>query len=108
MNNRMEYHIDLLKDDGATICGSTALVASNNVEAIEKAKHWAASLTRIAEDAWLQINLNGSVFKLFVPANSESFTHGKVDRRSTCGRAAESLAEGNVERRVIPRLFERI
>ena len=57
--NRMEYHVDLLKDDGATICGSTALVASNNVEAIEKAKHWAASLTRIAEDAWLQINLNG-------------------------------------------------
>ena len=59
MNNYMEYQVDLLKDDGATICGSTALLASNNVEAIEKAKHWAASLTRITEDAWLQINLNG-------------------------------------------------
>ena len=59
MNNRMEYHVDLLKDDGATIYGSTALMASNNVEAIEKAKHWAASLARLAEDAWLQINLNG-------------------------------------------------
>jgi hypothetical protein len=59
MNNRMEYHVDLLKDDGATICGSTALMASNNLEAIEKAKQWAASLARLAEDAWLQINLNG-------------------------------------------------
>ena len=59
MNNCIEYQVDLLQDDGATIYGSTALVASNNIEAIEKAKHWAASLTRIAEDAWLQINLNG-------------------------------------------------
>ena len=58
MNNCIEYHVDLLKDDGATIYGSTAIVASNNVEAVEKAKHWAASLTRPA-DAWLQINLNG-------------------------------------------------
>ena len=59
MNNRMEYHVDVLKEDGSTICGSTALLASNNLEAIEKAKQWAASLTLMAEDAWLQINLNG-------------------------------------------------
>ena len=59
MNNPMEYQVDLLKDDGATIDYFMALLASNNVEAIEKAKHWAASLTRIAEDAWLQINLKG-------------------------------------------------
>jgi hypothetical protein len=59
MSNRLEYHVDLLQDDGATIYGSTALLAANNVEAIEKAKHWAASLARAAEGAWLQINLNG-------------------------------------------------
>ena len=46
MNNRLEYHVDLLKDDGATIYGSTALLAANNVEAIEKAKHWAASFAK--------------------------------------------------------------
>ena len=59
MNNRMEYHVDLLKDDGATSPWFHGFLASNNVEAIEKAKHWASSLARIAEDAWLQINLNG-------------------------------------------------
>jgi hypothetical protein len=59
MNKRIEYHIDLLKDDGTTLYSSTALLASSNVEAIEKAKHWAASCMRSAKDAWLQVNLNG-------------------------------------------------
>jgi len=59
MNNCMEYHVDLLKADGGTIYGSTALVASSNLEAVEKAKHWAASLALIVGDARLQINLNG-------------------------------------------------
>jgi hypothetical protein len=59
MNSRMEYRVDLLKDDGATIYGSTAFVASNNTEAIEKAKNWAALLACLTEGAWLQINLNG-------------------------------------------------
>lgn len=59
MNKRIEYHVDLLKGDGTTLYGSTALLASNNVEAIEKAKRWAASFMHSVEDAWLQINLNG-------------------------------------------------
>jgi hypothetical protein len=59
MNKRIEYQIDLLKDDGTTLYGSATLLASSNVEAIEKAKHWAASCMRNAKDAWLQINLNG-------------------------------------------------
>ncbi len=38
MNDRMEYHVDLLSNDGATICGSTTFLASTNVEAMQKAK----------------------------------------------------------------------
>ena len=59
MNRRMKYQIALLKDGGTVIYESTALFATDNSEAIEKAKHWTASFDSVAEDAWLQINLNG-------------------------------------------------
>jgi hypothetical protein len=67
MNKRFEYHIDLFMDDGTTLYGSTALLASSNVEAIEKAKHWATSFMVGAKDAWLQINLNGIAIRTLSP-----------------------------------------
>ena len=59
MNRRMKYQVALLKDGGLVTYESTALFATDNSEAIEKAKNWTASLDSVAEDAWLQINLNG-------------------------------------------------
>jgi hypothetical protein len=66
MNKRIEYHIDLLKADGTTLYGSATLLASSNVEAIEKAKHWATSFM-VGVDAWLQINLNGIAIRTLSP-----------------------------------------
>jgi len=59
MNRRMKYQVALLKDGGLVTYESTALFATDNSEAIEKAKNWTASFDSVAEDAWLQINLNG-------------------------------------------------
>jgi hypothetical protein len=59
MNRLMKYEVALLKDGGIITYESSALFAADNSEAIEKAKHWTASFDSIAEDAWLQINLNG-------------------------------------------------
>jgi hypothetical protein len=59
MNTPMKYQIALLKSDGTEAYCSTALIASDNFEALEKAKHWITSVGCIAEDARLQINLNG-------------------------------------------------
>ena len=59
MNRRMKYQVALLKDGGTITYGSAAFFARDNSEAIEKAKNWTTSFDSIAEDAWLQINLNG-------------------------------------------------
>jgi hypothetical protein len=59
MNRRMKYQVALLKDGDTITYESTALFAVDNSEAIEKAKNWTTSFDSIAEDAWLQINLNG-------------------------------------------------
>ena len=59
MNRRMKYQIALLKGGGTITYEATALFAADNSEAMDKAKDWTASLNSIAEDAWLQINLNG-------------------------------------------------
>jgi len=59
MARLMEYQIVLLTDEGAATYESTALIASTNFEAVEKAKTWTKSLDAIADDAWLQISLNG-------------------------------------------------
>jgi hypothetical protein len=59
MNTRMEYQVALFKGDGTEAYESIALLAADNLEAVEKAKRWIASVGCIAEDAWLQINLNG-------------------------------------------------
>jgi hypothetical protein len=67
MNKWVKYDIDLLKDDGTTLYGSAALLASSNVEAIEKAKHWATSRMPGTRDAWLQINLNGIAIRTLSP-----------------------------------------
>jgi hypothetical protein len=56
---RMEYQVALMKGDGSETYDSTALLAASNLEAVDKAKRWIASVGSIAEDAWLQINLNG-------------------------------------------------
>jgi hypothetical protein len=56
---RMEYQVALMKSDGSETYDSTALLAASNLEAVEKAKRWIASVGCIAEDARLQINLNG-------------------------------------------------
>jgi hypothetical protein len=58
MNKPMEYQAVLLKD-GDTTYESTGLIAADNAEAIKKAKDWTASFDFVAEDAWLQISLNG-------------------------------------------------
>jgi hypothetical protein len=59
MNRLMKYQAALLKGGGTITYESTALFAADNSEAIEKAKRWTASFDSVAEDAWLQINLNG-------------------------------------------------
>jgi hypothetical protein len=59
MNRRMKYQVALLKDGDTITYESAALFAADNFEAIEKAKNWTTSFDSIAEDAWLQINLNG-------------------------------------------------
>jgi hypothetical protein len=55
----MEYQVALLSGDGTETYDSTALLAANNIEAMDKAKRWIASVDCVAEGAWLQINLNG-------------------------------------------------
>jgi hypothetical protein len=67
MNRRMEYQIALLKGGGTIAYETTALLAADNSEAIEKAKDWTASLSSIAGDAWLQINLNGVAIRSLRP-----------------------------------------
>ena len=67
MSFPMEYHIVLMTDDGSKTYDSTALIAVNNLDALEKAKSWIASVGAIAEDAWLQINLNGMGIKSLRP-----------------------------------------
>lgn len=59
MNKPMKYQVTLLKDGGCEAYESTGLLAPDNIQAIEKAKAWTASFDCIAEDAWLQIDLNG-------------------------------------------------
>ena len=59
VTTRVEYQAVLFKNDGIETYESTALLAANNLEAKEKAKKWIASLESIAEDACLQISLNG-------------------------------------------------
>ena len=66
---RMEYQITLLKGDGTETDESTALLAANNIEALDKAKLWVASVGCVAEDAWLQINLNGMGIMKLRPGN---------------------------------------
>jgi hypothetical protein len=44
MARLMEYQIVLLTDGGAATYESTALIASTNFEAVEKAKTWTKSL----------------------------------------------------------------
>jgi hypothetical protein len=67
MSVPMEYQIALMTDDGSKTYNSTALIAANNLEALEKAKCWIASVGTVAEDAWLQINLNGMGIKSLRP-----------------------------------------
>lgn len=67
MNTRMAYQIALLNDDGTETYEMTDLLASDNFEAIEKAKDWTASFSHIAKGAWLQINLNGIGIRTFRP-----------------------------------------
>ena len=59
MIKRMEYEVALLKGDGAETYESMTLLAADNLEAVEKARRWIASIGYIAADARLQINLNG-------------------------------------------------
>jgi hypothetical protein len=59
MNRYMEYQVALLNGDCTETYDSTALLAANNLEAVDKAKRWIVSVCYIAEDARLQINLNG-------------------------------------------------
>ena len=59
MNSRMQYQVALVKGGSAEIYESTAVMAASNLEAVEKARNWTSSFERIADDAWLQINLNG-------------------------------------------------
>jgi hypothetical protein len=57
MNRPMKYSAVLLKD-GETY-EATSVIAADNTEALKKVKEWMASLDCVAEDAWLQITLNG-------------------------------------------------
>jgi hypothetical protein len=41
---RMEYQVALLSGDGTETYDSTALLAANNIEAMDKAKRWIASV----------------------------------------------------------------
>ena len=67
MNTRMKYQVALLKQGGVLTYESTALFATDNSEAIEKAKHWTTSFNSVADDAWLQINLNGVAIRSLRP-----------------------------------------
>jgi hypothetical protein len=71
MNTPMEYQVALLKDGSDTIYASTGLIAADNAEAIKKAKEWTASFNFVAEDAWLQINLNGIGIRSLRPGSFE-------------------------------------
>jgi len=67
MNRRMKYQIVLLRGGGTIAYEATALFAADNSEAIDKAKNWTTSRNSIAEDAWLQINLNGVAIRSLRP-----------------------------------------
>jgi len=55
----MKYSAVLLKDGGPKTYKATSVIAADNTEALKKVKEWTASLDGVAEDAWLQITLNG-------------------------------------------------
>jgi hypothetical protein len=59
MNRPMKYHAVLLKDGGPTTYENTSVIAVDNSEALKKVKKWMASFECVADDAWLQITLNG-------------------------------------------------
>jgi len=59
MNKPMKYHAALLKDGGPTTYETTSVIATENSEALKKVKEWMASFDWVAEDAWLQVTLNG-------------------------------------------------
>jgi len=67
MSTRMEYQAVLLNDDGSETYESTAVLAVNNSDAIEKAKVWTVSLPDIADGSWLQINLKGIGIRILRP-----------------------------------------
>jgi hypothetical protein len=60
MNKPMKYQVALVSREDATIYRSTALFATDNFEALQKTKEWIASLAFVAEDACVNINLNGT------------------------------------------------
>ena len=59
VNRPMKYSAVLLKDGGPKTYEATSVIAADNTEALKKVKEWTASLDGVAEDAWLQITLNG-------------------------------------------------
>lgn len=58
MNSPMKYQVALVSDVGTTYV-STSLIAADNAEAITKAKHWMRFFNVAANQAWLQVSLNG-------------------------------------------------
>ena len=63
----MKYQVALLKDGGPTTYESTNVIASDNNQALKKAKERTTSLDYIAEDAWLQIASNGVAIRSLRP-----------------------------------------
>ena len=59
VNRPMKYSAVLLKDGGLKTYEATSVIAADNAEALNKVEEWMASLDCVAEDAWLQITLNG-------------------------------------------------
>ena len=67
MSTPLEYQVALVNGDGSETYDSVALVAANNFEAVDKARRWIASNACTAEDAWVQINLNGMGIMILRP-----------------------------------------
>jgi hypothetical protein len=58
MSEPIEYQV-ALSDGGANTYANTIIRATDDVDAKEKAKAWAASLGTRWDDAWLILNVGG-------------------------------------------------
>jgi hypothetical protein len=54
-----DYQVALQNADGSLTYASGVIAATGESEAIENAKHWAATVGPLPEDAWLIVNLKG-------------------------------------------------